>query len=207
MAKVDLKKELRHLYLPSAREPSIVEVPEMNFIMIDGSGDPNTAREYQEALEALYALSYTLKFKLKLGPEARDFTVMPLEGLWWTDDMGRFSMDAKDEWKWSSMIMQPEPVTQELFEVAVEEVRRKKDPPALDRARLEAYDEGLSAQIMHIGPYAEEAPTIERLHAFIEEQGCRLRGKHHEIYLGDPRRTAPERLKTVLRQPMERSEG
>jgi hypothetical protein len=206
MAKVDLKKELKHLYLPSAKEPSIVEVPEMNFIMIDGTGNPNTAKEYQESLEALYALSYTLKFKLKLGPEARDFTVMPLEGLWWTDDMGRFNVDHKDIWMWTSMIMQPEFVTQELFEVALEDVRKKKDPPALDKTRLEAYAEGLSAQIMYIGPYSDEAPTIERLHAFIEAQGGRLRGKHHEIYLGDPRRTAPERLKTVIRQPMEKVE-
>jgi len=201
MNKVDLKKTLKHLYNPSTREVSVVDVPPMNFLMIDGAGDPNVSPEYQQAIEALYSLSYTLKFMVKKSAGV-NYVVMPLEGLWWTDDPGQFSMTNKDAWKWTAMIMQPEHVTPELFEEALAEVRQKKDLPALDRVKFEAYHEGLSAQIMHIGPYAAEEPTIARLHHFIRDNGYEPNGKHHEIYLSDPRRTAPEKLKTVLRQPI-----
>jgi hypothetical protein len=204
MLKVDFKKELKHLYRPSAKEVVAVEVPEMDFLMVDGVGDPNTAREYQEAVEALYAVAYALKFMVKKGPAAVDYGVMPLEGLWWMDDMSQFSVDNKELWQWTMMIMQPEYVTEPLFREALEQVGKKKDPPALPKVRFESYHEGLSAQIMHIGPYAAEAPTIERVHRFILESGYQLRGKHHEVYLSDPRRTAPERMKTVIRQPMGR---
>lgn len=202
MRKVDCRKELTALYAPSAREVVTVTVPPLRFLMVDGKGDPNTSLEYQQAVEALYAVAYALKFMVKRGPLAVDYGVMPLEGLWWTEDMSLFSTDAKDEWLWTGMIMQPELVTQADYEEAWAEVGRKKNLPALSRMRFEKYDEGLSAQIMHVGPYADEAPTIERLHRFIAEQGYRRRGKHHEIYLSDPRRTAPERLRTVIRQPM-----
>ena len=202
MLKIDWKKELKHLYRPSARAPVAVDVPAMNFLMIDGAGDPNTAQEYQQAVEALYAVAYALKFMVKKGPAAVDYGVMPLEGLWWVDDMRQFSVDDKGVWQWTMMIMQPEHVTETLLEEALEQVRVKKDPAALARMRFESYHEGLSAQIMHVGPYAAEAPTIEKIHRFIAENGYQLRGKHHEIYLGDPRRTAPERLKTIIRQPM-----
>lgn len=202
MFKIDWKKELKHLYRPSARAPVAVDVPAMNFLMIDGAGDPNTAQEYQQAVEALYAVAYALKFMVKKGPAAVDYGVMPLEGLWWVDDMRQFSVDDKGVWQWTMMIMQPEHVTETLLEEALEQVRVKKDPAALARMRFESYHEGLSAQIMHVGPYAAEAPTIEKIHRFIAENGYQLRGKHHEIYLGDPRRTAPERLKTIIRQPM-----
>lgn len=202
MLKIDWKKELKHLYRPSARAPVAVDVPAMNFLMIDGAGDPNTAQEYQQAVEALYAVAYALKFMVKKGPAAVDYGVMPLEGLWWVDDMRQFSVDDKGAWQWTMMIMQPEHVTEALLEEALEQVRVKKDPAALARMRFESYHEGLSAQIMHVGPYAAEAPTIEKIHRFIAENGYQLRGKHHEIYLGDPRRTAPERLKTIIRQPM-----
>ena len=203
MAKIDHKKELKHLYRPSAKQVSVVDVPAMTFLMVDGRGDPNTSLAYQQALEALYSLSYTLKFKIKKGAGV-DYTVMPLEGLWWTDDPSLFSASDSDKesWSWTSMVMQPDVVTLASVEEALAEVQQKKDPPALDRVRFEAYHEGLSAQIMHIGPYAAEEPTIARLHRFIAGEGYALRGKHHEIYLSDPRRTAPERMRTVIRQPI-----
>lgn len=204
MAKIDLKKDLKHLYSPSAKEVSVVDVPPMNFLMVDGSGDPNTSQEYAEAIEALYALAYALKFKVKKSKGAIDYAVMPLEGLWWTDDPTQFSMSNKAIWKWTAMIMQPKYVTAEQFAGALAEVKKKKDLTALDRVRFESYHEGLSAQIMHIGPYAAEEPTITTLHSFIEENGYRLNGRHHEIYLSDPRKSAPEKLKTVLRQPIQK---
>ena len=202
MVKIDFKKELKHLYRSSAKEVALVDVPEMSFLMIDGRGDPNTAQEYQEAVEALYAVSYALKFMVKNSEAAIDYVVMPLEGLWWTEDMTKFSSDDKDIWKWTAMIMQPEYVTRAFVDEALREVEEKKNPPALSKTRFESYDEGLAVQIMHIGPYSEEAPTIEKLHTFAREKGHQLRGKHHEIYLSDPRRTAPDRLKTVIRQPV-----
>lgn len=202
MSKLDLKKQYREFYNPSVKECSVVDVPEMQFLMIDGSGDPNTATAYREAIEALYGMSYTLKF-LSKGTEDIDYVVMALEGLWWTDDMTGFSEDDKSAWSWTAMMMQPDHITAAHVETAIGELRRKKDPPALGRIRFEPFREGLSVQVMHIGPYADEAPTIARLHQFATDRGYRLRGKHHEIYLSDPRRTAPERLRTVIRQPVE----
>lgn len=200
--KVDLKKELKHLYGPSAKEVSVVDVPHMIFLMIDGEGDPNISPEYADALEALYALSYALKFKVKRAHSGVDYAVMPLEGLWWTDDMRVFSIEDKDSWKWTAMIMQPdEYVGNELFEEAKSEVKKKKELPAIPRIRFDSFREGLSAQIMHVGPFSEEGPTIERIHRCIQERGGKPNGKHHEIYLSDFRRTKPERLKTVIRQP------
>lgn len=200
--KLDLRKELKHLYNPSKKEVSVVDVPPMNFLMIDGEGDPNTSRDYRDALEALYSASYTLKFMVKKGEAAIDYPVMASEGLWWTDDMARFSTENKAIWKWTMMIMQPEFVTGEMVEEAKERVGKKKGPvPALQKMRFEAFHEGPSAQIMYVGPYSGEGPTIQRLHEFIAGHGHELRGKHHEIYIGDPRRTAPERLRTVIRQP------
>jgi hypothetical protein len=203
LAKTDLKKELKHLYSAPKGEPEMVEVPPLKYLMVDGRGYPGTSIEYQEAMEVLYGMAYTLKFKLKRGPLAADYVVMPLQGLWWVPNMEEFSTAAKDEWQWTSMILQPPEVTPEMFEEAREELRKKKDPAAIDRVRLEEYEEGLSAQVMHLGPYSEEEPTIARLHEFIREQGHGLRGKHHEIYMSDPRRTAPERIRTIIRQPVE----
>jgi hypothetical protein len=202
MPKLDLKKEYREFYNPSAKECAVVDVPELLFLMIDGSGDPNTSVAYREALEALYAVSYTLKFLSKQTLDI-DYVVMALEGLWWTEDMADFSEDDKSAWDWTSMMMQPAHLTATHVAAATQQVREKKNPPALDRIRFEPFREGLSVQIMHIGPYAEEAPTIARLHQFAADSGYRLRGKHHEVYLGDPRRTAPEKLRTVIRQPVE----
>ncbi len=201
MAKIDFKKQLKHLYSPSAKEPVLVDVPEMNFLMIDGAGDPNTSQEYQEAMEALYAASFTGKFAVKKA-QGVDYVVPPLEGLWWAEDMAQFSTADKDSWLWTALIMQPEWVTAELVADVIAQLQAKKDLPALAKMRLESYAEGLSAQIMHIGPYAEEGPTIAKLHQFVADSGHELRGKHHEIYLSDPRRTQPEKLKTVIRQPV-----
>ena len=202
MAKLDLKKEYRQLYNPSAKECSIVDVPEMQFLMIDGTGDPNTSVAYAEAIEALYAMSYTLKF-LSKATEDTDYVVMPLEGLWWTPDMAEFSAEDKSAWEWTAMIMQPGHITADHVATATDEVRRKKDPAALDRIRFESFTEGLSAQILYFGPYADEAPTIAGIHRFAVDNGYKLRDKHHEIYLSDARRTAPEKLRTVIRQPIE----
>jgi len=208
MEKVDVKKKLKHLYDPSAKEISFVDVPQMNFVMINGSGDPNKVKEYQEAIEALYSISYTIKFAVKKDQDV-DYGVMPLEGLWWADDMSLFTIN-KDIWKWTAMIMQPGYVTRAIFDIALREVEKKKSLPALARARFQSFYEGRSAQIMYFGPYSAEGSTIEMIHEFIEEQGYEFDGllqKHHEIYLSDPRRTAPDRLKTVIRQPVQTIPG
>jgi hypothetical protein len=173
---------------------------------VDGSGDPNNSQPYMDALEALYSLSYTLKFALKQA-DGVNYRVAPLEGLWWSEDMDAFVSVAREAWCWTMMIAQPSVVTEDWVARATEEVRRKKDPVALPLVRFALYHEGLAAQIMHLGPYATEAPTIQRLHAFIQAEGGIFDGsvqKHHEIYLGDPRRAAPEKLKTVIRQPFTR---
>lgn len=183
-------------------DPQIVEVPPIDFLMIDGRGDPNGAPEYEAALEALYTLAYGLKFARKRRDPNLDFKVPPLEGLWWAEDMSLFTMTDRDLWQWTMMIAMPETVTEDdLAEAAVEALRKGKTE-AVRRVRLERYHEGLCAQILHVGPYSAEPPTIARLHAFIAAEGYTRTGKHHEIYLGDPRRTAPEKLKTVIRQPI-----
>jgi len=201
MHKLDLIKQLHALYHPSAKEVSRIDVPEMNFLMIDGTGDPNSAPAYAEALTALYQLSYTIKFSLKKGKRAIDYRVMPLEGLWWMDDMRLFSMENKSDWKWTMMIAQPDFVSGDLVEETRKEVAKKKNPPALALVKFESYHEGPAAQILHIGPYDAEGPNIAKIHAYIRESGHQLRGKHHEIYMSDPRRAAPEKLKTIVRQP------
>ncbi len=201
MQKIDFKKEWKHLYKPSPKKIDIVDVPKMNFLMTDGRGDPNTSQEFQEAVEALFGVSYTAKFIVKKSETAVDYAVMPLEGLWWADDMAEFSIERKADWRWTAMIMQPECVTRDLLEAAMEQVKQKKNPSAFSKLRFDSYHEGQAAQIMHIGPFADEGPTIERIHQFIVENGYELSGKHHEIYLSDFRRAAPEKLKTVIRQP------
>lgn len=207
MKRLDYKKDFKYLYLPSAKTPCIVDVPEMKFLMIDGSGDPNTSSAYREALEALYGVAYTLKFMLKKYKVGVEYGVPPLEGLWWTEDMSPFNPESKDLWKWTSMIMQPDFVTQDHVRETFDLLGKRKTVPALSKTRLDSFHEGLSAQIMHIGPYSAEGPTIQRLHDFIKNTGHELAGKHHEIYLGDPRRTAPEKLRTVIRQSMRRVLG
>lgn len=200
MDKIDLKKELKNLYNPSSKEATAVDVPAMNFLMVDGEGAP-ASPQYTAAIEALFSVSYALKFMVKKN-KGVDYAVMPLEGLWWVDDMTKFSAERKDEWKWTGMIMQPKYVTAEDVKVAVEQVQKKKNLPALPKLRFESFQEGKAAQIMHIGPFSAEGPNIQKMHTFILNSGHTLNGKHHEIYLNDPGKTAPEKLKTILRQPM-----
>ncbi len=201
MEKLDLKREYKELYNPSAKTISVVKVPAMNFLMVDGTGDPNVAQVYKDAIEALYAVSYALKFKVKREQKV-DYVVMPLEGLWWMDDMTLFSVENKAEWLWTMMIMQPKFVTPKMARQALDEVSKKKDLAAIARVRFEKFSEGLAAQILYFGAYADEGPTIQKIHQHIHDTGHQLHGKHHEIYLGDPRKTAPAKLKTVIRQPM-----
>jgi len=203
----DLKKALTPFLRPP-REPVLVDIPELGYLMIEGHGAPEESAtqpstEFQQSFQAIYPVVYTIKFRLK-----RDGLVMPilpLEALWFTGPGGSFDMNvAPEQWGWRVLMAVSHDVTPEIFDEAVAEVRRKKgDSNALGRLRFERWREGRCAQIMHIGPYAEERPTIERLHVFIAEQGLRQRGAHHEIYLGDPRQGDPAKLKTVLRQPVE----
>ena len=200
-AKVDFKRELRELY-SAKRDVTFVAVPELQFALVDGHGDPNEASEYAEAVQALFSVSYTARFALKRAPEGFDYGVMPLEGLWWAQDMSAFTTGDKSSWDWTMMIMQPAQVTPEVFEDARLAAFGKKPLPAIERLRLEAFSEGRSAQLLHVGPYATEGPTIQRLHTFIADHGGEPVGKHHEIYLNDPSRTAPEKLRTIIRQPV-----
>ena len=198
-----VKHNLSQLYLAPRDNAVQIEVPTMNFLMIDGDGDPNESPSFQGAIETLFSLSYTLKFMAKKGPQAIDFGVMPLEGLWWTDDMTKFNAENKSGWKWTLMIMQPPNITQEMVITGIEKVRKKKNvPPSLSLVRFESFSEGKVAQIIHIGPFSEEGPTIEKLHLYIKESGFQLTGKHHEIYLSDIRKAAPSKWKTILRQPI-----
>lgn len=206
MSKVDFRKELKALYNPPSKEVAVVDVPPMNFIMVDGVGNPNDSKQYQDAFEALFVVSYRLKFMIKRGKPTVDYAVMPLEGLWWIDDAAKFDMENKDKWHWTSIVMQPKYVTETLFKDAFEQVKKKKDLPALSNMRFENYLEGLSAQIMHIGSYAQEKPTVDKLHGFIGDNRYEFNGKHHEIYLSDPRKTAPEKIKTIIRQPIRRKQ-
>ena len=179
---------------------SIVDVPDMNFLLVDGEGAP-TSPQYSAAIEALFSVAYTLKFMVKKS-KGIDYAVMPLEGLWWMDDMTKFDADKKDEWKWTAMIMQPKYVAAEDFEMAVEAVKKKKNPAALSKVRFESFKEGAAAQIMYVGPFSAEETTIQKIHGQIQSSGHTLSGKHHEIYLNNPATTATEKLKTVIRQPM-----
>ena len=202
MEKIDYKKELKHLYKPSVKNVEVVEVPQMNFLMIDGEGDPNTSQSFQDAVEVLYPLSYNIKFFIKRDEIGIDYGVLPLEGLWWAKDMTAFSELRKEEWLWTMMIMQPELVNKAMVTKAIKEVKQKKNPVALPLVRFESFTEGKAAQIMHIGPFSKEGPTIEKIHTFIRKSGNQRIGKHHEIYLSDIRRAAPEKWKTIIRQPM-----
>lgn len=202
MAKVDMKKELKQLYRAPSSNAVQVEVPKLNYVMVDGEGDPNSSPDYAHAVAALFSVAYTAKFMVKKGPQALDYTVMPLEGLWWADDMSAFVANDRSKWKWTMMIMQPPFVADEIIAKAMDDVRRKKSLPAIDKVRIASFTEGTCAQILHVGPFTEEGPTIERLHAFIDARTGKA-GKHHEIYLSDIRRAAPRNWKTIIRQPMQ----
>ncbi len=201
MAKRDLKREMRDFYGPSASAVVRVDVPTMNFLMIDGRGDPNSSTDYADAVQALFALSYAVKFAVKKGQQAIDYSVMPLEGLWWSEDLDAFSAGDREQWQWTMMIMQPSFVGHDLVAQTRDAVMRKKQLPALESVRFESFAEGPSAQILHVGPFTTEGPTIERVHRFIADSGAEPRGQHHEIYLSDITKADPARWRTVIRQP------
>lgn len=195
---MDLKRELHALY-SARRTPALVEVPDLSYLMVDGEGRPNTSPGWTAAIEALYATAYAAKYAVRRSG-GLDFTVMPLEGLWWARDVEAFKSNDYDAWRWTLMIMQPPVVGPDIVEAAKSTAVTKA--PCAGDVRLEALAEGTAAQVLHVGPYSEERPTVELMHAFIADSGYLPRGAHHEIYLGDPRRAAPERLRTILRQPV-----
>lgn len=205
MTRLDLKRELKSLYAPSRTAVEEVFVPPMNFLMIDGEGDPNTSTAYKDAVEALFSVSYKVKFAIKRRSGV-DYAVMPLEGLWWADDLSVFERSEKQGWKWTMMIMQPPMVTDEAIRTAIGIVKNAKSLASLDALRFETFEEGHCAQMLHVGPFSEEGPTIERIHAHIRSIGA-LRGKHHEIYLSDVRRADHGKWRTIIRQPMHGPRG
>lgn len=209
MSNLDMKKTLKHLYAPSAKEVSVVNIPPMSYLMIDGEGNPNTSQRYRQAIEALYGLAYPIRFMRKDAGEV--YTVMPLEGLWefvgQENQTFKLTEADKDRFVWTMMILQPESITTEIVEQAREKVGKKKDAPALlNDIRFETYHEGDAVQIMHIGSYDDEGPNVAKLHAHIAENGWQIGPKrHHEIYISDPRKAEPEKMKTVIRQPFTRT--
>ena len=204
MHKIDYKKEFKDLFNPPYEKVVVVDVPELNFLMVDGIGEPNASNDYKDAVEALLAVSSALKFDLKNGKLAVDYDVMPIEGLWWTEKMDTSTELKKDVVKWTSLVMQPEFVTNTMFRCAVEFVEKKKHLPALPKLRFEKLHEGLSAQIMYLGPYSAEKTTVDKIRSFIKENGYVETGKHHEIYLTDPRKSESTKTKTILRRSMKK---
>jgi len=204
LTKVDLRKQFKFLYSPSPKRIQLVDVPKMKFLMTDGVGDPNS-RDFQSAIQTLYNLCYTIKFDLKMR-RGIDYPVMALEGLWWIGDSAeRFDTLQRDKWKWTLMIMQPDFVVADQVRMAAEVAKKKGK--SLENFRLEEFREGLSAQTMHVGPYSTESSDIERIRSFMNENNYVQNGKHHEIYVGDPRRAAPSRLRTIIRQPIKSISG
>jgi len=213
MKTLDLKKDLKAYYQPSAKKIEVIDVPRFKFLMIDGAIEPGMAPDssplFHDNMETMYGAAYTLKFMLKKRPNDQvDYPVMALEGLWDVQD-GKFDINVKDNWVYTLMILVPDLITQDLFEIALALMREKKgDKPGFARLRLDSFEEGLCVQTMHVGPYATEPETLDRMYAFMEEKGyidlVGRGGKHHEIYMGDPRRAAPEKLKTVLRHPVKK---
>jgi hypothetical protein len=197
--KIDLKRERAELYAARA-DPRLLTVPELAFLAVDGSGDPRGA-DFQAALETLYPVAYALKFRIRAA-HGLDYTVLPLEALFWADDPTAFAADERAAWRWTALIPRPPEAQPNLVDEAVAKASARRALPARSLLRLERLEEGRCAQVLHVGPYDAEGPTIERLHAFIAAQGLALVGKHHEVYLGDPRRTPPERLRTIVRQPV-----
>lgn len=204
--KLDFKKDFKDLYAASAKEPSVVDVPALNYLMIDGRGHPGKAADFQKKIEVLFGLAYTLKFSLKFDKKKPlDFAVAPLSGLYWADDPSCFQDERRqDEWRWALAIPMPDAVDAAALDKAKTVLREKKNPDFLDQACLKVLKEGLSVQIMHIGPYDKEGPTIKKLHDYVAENGYAFNGAHNEIYLGDPRRSDPAKLKTIIRQPVKK---
>lgn len=202
----DFKKEYKYLFSAKAGKPEIVEVPPFKYVMIDGQGDPNTSEEFADKVGVIYGLAYTIKFIMKKDSDQPfEFKVPPFSGLWSADDMTAFVKEGRrHEWKWTLMILMPDQVTQGVFEKGVKDLIKKKNPPYANDIRFDIYEEGTCAQILHLGPYSEEGPTIKTLHDFLHEQGFTFNGHHHEIYIGDPRKSKPEKLKTIIRQPVKK---
>lgn len=200
MTKTDYRSELAELYT-AGKNPALIEVPPLQYLMIDGRGNPNTAPEYGQAVQALYSVCYGAKFTLR-KETGDDVAVMPLEGLWWSDDPTAFTTGDRDAWQWTMMLVLPPVVTPELVDRVTAGATEKVPAQVLARLRLATFAEGRAAQVLFVGPYADEGPTIERLHEYVAGCGLRLAGRHHEIYLSDPRRTAPERLRTIIRHPV-----
>ena len=205
MPKTDLKRELKHLYTASAKKVALVDVPKLKFLMVDGAGDPNTNPLFQQAMETLFSVAYTLKFTLKRGPEKLDWSMMAPEGLWWTEGADLLDTANKASWKWTLMMTLPGFVTAAMVREAKKAVKEKKSLARVDDIRLEAFREGPCVQILHIGPYSEEGPTIEKLRQFAAENGYALAGEHHEIYFSDPRRVKPEKWRTIVRLPVRKA--
>ena len=204
--KLDYKKEFPEIYKPSLKTPTIIKIPEMTYFMIDGTGDPNTSEEYKDIVQILYNISYTLKMKIiKKETPDKDYVVPPLEGLWYMPKMDEWSMEDKEKWQWTMMIRIPDFIEDTQIKKALKILKETKNPSFFSKLRYEQYDEGTCVQIMYLGPYDEEPPTIKKMHQFAEKNGYILNGHHHEIYLSDPRRIEPERLKTILRQPIIKS--
>ena len=199
LVKLELRKTLKEFYNPPPGEVALVELPPMKYIMVDGQGEPG-GKSFQEAMGVLYGIAYTMKFRAKKVLK-RDYDMMAPEGLWWMKGK-KIDMTKRDKWLWTLMILVPDFVDDKLFRESVEELRSRKNPPGLERARLATLEERTSVQILHVGPYASEPESIAKLDAFIKENGLKMVGKHHEIYMGDPRRAAPSRLKTVIRHPV-----
>jgi hypothetical protein len=200
--KLDFRKVYHHLYSPSAKEAQEVLVPELQFAMVDGEGAPEGSEEFQNAIAALYGVTYTMKFSRKKAGIGPNYSVSPLEGLWWMADGADFDMSRPADWRWTLMIMQPDFITREEFTRTVSQLAIEKRNAFLNRLRLELFDEGKVVQILHIGPYDQEARSLEKLQAYVKAHGYKFRGKHHEIYLGDPRRAKPDKLRTILRHPI-----
>lgn len=206
---IDFKKDPTYKAKP---EPEVINVPEMSFVMVDGEGAPESSdkgsTEFQEAMEVLFGIVYTIKFwsKKYQPPVGYDkFTMAPIEGLWWTKSGKDFDLNNPDDWQWTVMFRLPDFVTPDYFSEVVEEIKARKKSNIYNKARLERFGEGEAVQLMHIGPYDQEGPNILKLHAFAKDQGYELVGKHHELYFGDPRRTSPEKLRTILRQPVRKT--
>lgn len=201
MRKIDYKKQDKSLYQAKKDKVLEVNVPLLKFVRLEGHSGPNNSMLFSEACKALFSVSYKIKFAVKKSEISIDYGVMPLEGLWWVGD-GKFDLNDKQNWKWILMIRQPEFVTQKHLDAAITEIEKKEELENLSELKLEEYFEGLSTQILHLGPYSEEQPTIDILHDYINKNDYTFSGKHHEIYLNDPTRTTPENLKTIIRQPI-----
>ncbi|WP_116046536.1 GyrI-like domain-containing protein [Amycolatopsis palatopharyngis] len=207
MTTYDIKRELKDLYAPKNTGWALVDVPEQQFIAIEGSGDPNTSADYASAVEALYTVAYSIKFTSKRA-EGADFVVGPLEGLWWAENPEVFITREKDSWNWTMLISQPHWVSTNMIEEAKVAAQQKKKLPALADVRRFVLSEGCCAQVLHVGSYDDEGPVLAELHnEYLDANGLEPVGLHHEVYLSDPRRTAPDRLRTVLRQPVQPAES